>query len=172
MPAGAASAHVDDEVPAGRETPPAVEEPASPSLSPQFPPFDAAADAELGAQLAHAAEAMAGQEVEQETAPSEPEAGLGSVEGDEVAAAAEEASEVHEAAVEGEAEAGELADEVAAESDDEGATESDSESATESESAPGRLADRSGSPSEGSSVAGPPQAGGRVLQWLRRRRNR
>ena len=91
-------------------------EPSSPLL--QFPPFDAAADAELGAQLAHAAEAMAVESTgREETAPTEPEAGLGSVEGDEVAAAAGEASEVHEAAVEGEAEAGELAEEVAAESD-------------------------------------------------------
>ena len=91
-------------------------EPSSPLL--QFPPFDAAADAELGAQLAHAAEAMAVESTgREETAPTEPEAGLGSVEGDEVGAAAGEASEVHEAAVEGEAEAGELAEEVAAESD-------------------------------------------------------
>ena len=91
-------------------------EPSSPLL--QFPPFDAAADAELGAQLAHAAEAMTAESVgREETAPTEPEAGLGSVEGDEVAAAADEASEVHEAAVEGEAEAGELAEEAAAESD-------------------------------------------------------
>ncbi len=87
-------------------------EPSSPLL--QFPPFDAAADAELGAQLAHAAEAMTAESVgREETAPTEPEAGLGAVEGDEVAAAADEASEVHEAAVEGEAEAGELAAEVA-----------------------------------------------------------
>ena len=91
-------------------------EPSSPLL--QFPPFDAAADAELGAQLAHAAEAMTAESVgREETAPTEPEAGLGAVEGDEVAAAADEASEVHEAAVEGEAEAGELAAEVAEESD-------------------------------------------------------
>ncbi|WP_374157038.1 prolipoprotein diacylglyceryl transferase [Mycobacterium sp. G7A2] len=88
----------------------------SPSF--QFPPFDAAADAELGAQLAHAAEAMTAESAgHEETAPTEPGAGLGAVEGDEVAAAAGAASEVHEAAVEGEAEAGELAEEVAAESD-------------------------------------------------------
>ncbi|WP_425003993.1 prolipoprotein diacylglyceryl transferase [Mycolicibacterium sp. S3B2] len=95
----------------------------SPSF--QFPPFDAAADAELGAQLAHAAEAMTAESAgREEAAPTEPEAGdagpeagLGSVEGDEVAAASDEASEVHEAAVEGEAEAGELVEEVAEESD-------------------------------------------------------
>ncbi|MBX7451182.1 prolipoprotein diacylglyceryl transferase, partial [Mycolicibacterium sp. 3033] len=88
----------------------------SPSF--QFPPFDAAADAELGAQLAHAAEAMTAESAgQEETAPTESEAGLGAVEGDEVAAASDEASEVHEAAVEGEAEAGELAEEVAEESD-------------------------------------------------------
>ncbi|MCG7580270.1 prolipoprotein diacylglyceryl transferase [Mycolicibacterium sp. OfavD-34-C] len=237
-------------------------EPSSPLL--QFPPFDAAADAELGAQLAHAAEAMTAESVgREETAPTEPEAGLGSVEGDEVAAAAGEASEVHEAAVEGEAEAGELAEEVAEESDagdaeqlaaaaesvtggepeaglgsvegdevaaaadeasevheaavegeaeagelaEEVAEESDAGDAEESvtggepeaglgsvegdevaaaaddasdahdvaaagKAEAGQLAEESGSASNRPSVGVPSQPGGRVRQWLRRRRNR
>ena len=187
-------------------------EPSSPLL--QFPPFDAAADAELGAQLAHAAEAMTAESVgREETAPTEPEAGLGAVEGDEVAAAADEASEVHEAAVEGEAEAGELAAEVAEESDagdaehlaeaaesvtcgaeesvtggepeaglgsvegDEVAAAADDASdahdvAAAGKAEAGQLAEESGSASNRPSVGVPSQPGGRVRQWLRRRRNR
>ncbi|MDT5358426.1 MAG: hypothetical protein QOC69_188 [Mycobacterium sp.] len=63
------------------------------------------------------AESAEAEPAEPESDAAEPEEGLGSVEGDEVVEAQEDAPEVHEAAVEGAEEAEAVADEVAAESD-------------------------------------------------------
>ncbi|MDT5178633.1 MAG: hypothetical protein QOJ95_2831, partial [Mycobacterium sp.] len=69
-----------------------------------------------------------------EVAAGEPEAGLGSVDRDEVVAAEDDAAEVHEAAVEATEDAESVADEVAAESEsDESSAEADGESADTSE---------------------------------------
>ena len=145
-----------EEAPVAREVV-AAEKPAGGGATLPLPPFDAEADAELAAQLAHAAEAMTAEGVsaDAETADA-PEAGLGAVDGGEVAAAAEDASAVHEDAVEGEAEAGELADEVAAEAD-----EAESPAVTTTNQPPNKPVTVSESDS-----------GGRIRQWIRRRRSR
>ncbi|MFY1599763.1 prolipoprotein diacylglyceryl transferase [Micromonospora sp. WMMD737] len=193
----------------------------------RIPPFDAEADAELAEQLELAADAMAGhwegttpvEAPEAGDTESEPEAGLGSVDGGEVAAAAEDAPVVHDEAVAGEVEAGELAEQVEGESgsaagEDAEAGESEPEAglgsvdggevAAAAEDAPvvhdeavageveaGELAEQvaeepdrtagddsdakneqTSRDTEKHSPKDDSEPGGRVRQWLRRRRNR
>ncbi|MDY6997147.1 MAG: prolipoprotein diacylglyceryl transferase [Actinomycetota bacterium] len=187
----------------------------------RMPLFDAQADAELAEQLELAADAMAGvwdvsPDLEESAGGDpEPEAGLGSVDGDEVAAAAQEASVVHGEAVAGEVEAEELVEEVAGAgagesvSDepepeaglgsvdgDEVAAAAQEASVVHGEAVAGEVEaeelveevagedDRTdGDGTEGGDTDAPRGAettpreddsepGGRVRQWLRRRRNR
>jgi prolipoprotein diacylglyceryl transferase len=83
-------------------------------------------------------------------AEAEPEDGLGSVEGDEVVAAEQDAPEVHEAAVEGADQAEAVAEEVAAESESESA---------EAEPEAGEDADADQESSEGEPDAAEPEDG-------------
>jgi hypothetical protein len=107
--------------------------------------------------------------------------GLGSVEGDEVAEAVAEAPEAHEVAVDGEA----AAEELAAELDADSLTEADGDKSEVPESAETVVdgepessvaSDAEKSPysiiTESSDTGTQFESGGRVRQWLRRRRNR
>lgn len=168
-----AAAEADVESPAGEVE---AGQPAGAARPHRTALFDAEADAELAAALARAAEVMAG------LACGGAEAGIGAVEVEEAAAAAEDAPVVHEAAVEGEAEADRLVGEAEGEDlgADEAVAEADSgepgpkadvaEAADEDSRASDEM--NSHAPTQAPSHVTSPEAGGRLRQWLRRRRDR
>ncbi|ORV87376.1 prolipoprotein diacylglyceryl transferase [Mycolicibacterium iranicum] len=139
-------------------------------------------DEAVAEELAAESDECAAAEVPEGDAGSVTEAeGLGSVEGDEVAEAVAEATEAHEVAVDGEA----AVEELAAELDAESLTEADgdksevpdsAETVVDGEPESAVASDAEKSPysiiTESSDARTQFESGGRVRQWLRRRRNR